>query len=321
VHLIPFLQNEVDPVNGLVLNFALLKRWESANAGDIVARDNSTLRDLITRFERSIDLRNGSVLVTAANVANARALSIAATTRPFTSPTGSTKHEASFRRALHSALAMGINMARSPYPACNHYHEADAAEVTEGFSRGFLFKHVSDSKRGDRAGKRMAEIRADPANVFGEDHVGFFGNAAPASSLLEKDSAEKFRAEVRRRQAEFTQTYEAVSRHFAKQSIDRQNRILQQVNAFGLIDGIVFVSTEKYTLHSFQIVHGVVQKGGGEENSYVSFGVACDEAGTGWAVHHLVGTNANRLRHADGVGADVASGGLDGCTTFQSPLT
>lgn len=320
MHLIPFLQNEADAVNGLVLDFALLKRWESANAGDIAARDKSTLRNLIESYEKSCDRHYGAVHVTVANVANAGALSIAVTTRAFTSDAGGNKYDAVFRRVMHSALAMGINMAQTPYPACNHYHEADAVEVTEGFSRGFLVKHVSDNNLGDRAGKRMAEIRADPVDVFGQGNVGYFGNAAPASSLLEKASAARFKAEVRRRQAEFTQTYEAASRYFAKQSVDRQNRILAQLNGFRLIDGIVFVSTEKYTLHSFQIAQGVVQKGGGEENSYVSFGVSCDAEGTGWAVHHLVGTNANRLPNVGGVAATLANGGLDGCTTFQSPL-
>lgn len=321
MHLLPFIQNETDAATGLVLDFALLKRWEGANAGDIAARDKSTLRNLIESYETSCARHYGALNVTVANVANARALSIAVTTLPFVSDAGGNKYEPVFRRVMHSALAMGINMAQTPYPACNHYHEADAVEVTEGFSKGFLTKHVADNNRGDRAGKRMAEIRADPVDVFGQGNVGYFGNAAPASSLLEKASAAKFKAEVRRRQAEFTQTYEAASRYFAKQSVDRQNRILGQLNGFRLMDGIVFVSTEKYTLHSFQIANGVVQPGGGEENSYVSFGVACDAAGTGWAVHHLVGTNANRLRNVGGVGADVAGGGLDGCTTFLSPLT
>src|ERR1700712_5700820 len=119
----PFLQNEVDAANGLRLDFKLLKRWESENAGDIAARDKSTLRNFITQFERSSELRDGWVNVTVANVVTAGALSIGVTPRPFNGGVGSTKHEASFRRALHSALAMGINMPQTPYPACRHYHD------------------------------------------------------------------------------------------------------------------------------------------------------------------------------------------------------
>lgn len=346
MNLIPYLRTAAnpDPVD-YWLSFNDLRRWESQNGGAMKCRDTKIIERMNMMLERHHGLKGGRILLGSAadkallypdpppdapeedggrarNAMNNRrmselALRLTQPQRPVEFEKGKSGSAALFRRVMHTAISLGRKMTEAPYPSCTDYHTASAGEVAQGVTKDFMKKHVASNADGARAGMSVAKIRTDPDALLGQGNA--YGKRVPISSVIEKSEYERLAREVRERQGEFTATYEAIQDHFIRSAFDRENQIKRQISTYPLVDKVQFVTRNLYTLHTFDLSPGS-KPVGGEERCYVRFSVACDSAGTGWAIHHMADTGPTRAP-ADGERTCASFGGsVDPNTTFSSPL-
>lgn len=216
-------------------------------------------------------------------------------------------HKGRVMKITKMMCAFAMNMEISAYPACRHYYTIEKGEAADGVTKDFITKHVSSTEDA-KSTKRVAQVRGAPVDQ--REGVRAFGNIVTArSGGLLKEELDLFRAEIKRRQAEFTETYSALCDFFSKncELLSAGGNANFQV----LFDGVTFITERAYRM--FEYENGK----GGEENVFIHFGVSCTSDGTEWAVHHLARTSPNRAI-AVGVAAD-AFGAPEATTSVSDP--
>lgn len=216
-------------------------------------------------------------------------------------------HRGRLMKVTKMMCAFAMNMEQSPYPACRHYYAIEEGEAQDGLTKDFVAKHVS-STGDDKSTKKVAQIRG--AQVPQRQGIQAFGNIVTTrSGGLLKEEVASFCAEIKSRQAEFTQTYEGLSQFFAENCglLDAGGNANFQV----LFDGVTFISQRAYRMYEYENGRG------GEESVFIHFGVSCTPDGKKWAVHHLARTSATRT-----IGSGTAAtifGATDATTSVSDP--
>jgi hypothetical protein len=205
-----------------------------------------------------------------------------------------------FKAGLKNMCGFALSAQQWAYPGCEWYYTLSKQDATDFLSKDFLSKHVNttDDMKGAR---KVAQVRGAP--VADRQGIAAFGSIVTArSGGIEKGSLGSLKDEVKSRQAEFKDTYAALSEYYAANFVE----ITPPKKSFALIDHVTFITKKKYPMHEFE--HGK----GSQAELYIHFGVSCSDDGKSWAVHHLSGTTAGRTPKGDvlnGLGINVADSG------------
>lgn len=275
-----------------------VQRWVNQNKGELRARDDAIVDKIImailTRrgvkkprlvLHAMADHAAGMIDGQAGRGAFSREITACAAT---TVATGDPQTLGVFRRAVHSAVAVGLNMSDSPYPVCRLYYVAKPTEIDEGMTWDFVNKHVSLSDRSKKTAKMTAFRRANVA-----------GNAPPASSTIDAEAWDDLQREVHERNEEFIATYEAIADYYVERVSHYEAAVQRPLGNFDLIDGVTFVSKKKYLVHNFTIPPRGQPVAQGQKEQYFRFSMSFSADGKGWAIHHYAGGRDDR-RPEDG---------------------
>ncbi len=305
-----------------LLGTADVQAWVNQNSGEIVARDKTIVDKIILglRDKRQI-VRPRLELHPMATHAATIGRGAPALAAEITGATVATDGQSDarklgmYRRGIHAAVAVGMNMTQSPYPACKLYYIADAIETNEGLTRDFVNKHVSISAQSKKVARLTAFRRANPVR----------GNAPPASSTIDVDAWDDLLQEVKDRTKEFIATYEALGNYYVEKTSRYKASVQTPLRAFELIDGVTFVSRKRYPVHTHLIAGAGAQPvNQGKKDQYFRFSLSFSRNGEAWAIHHFAsGRDDRQPEISDRLasrGSSLVLACLDEGTYFIDPI-
>lgn len=199
-------------------------------------------------------------------------------------PDGSQYLNEEFRKAVKMVYGVALNLPAWAYPACNYYYTAEATEAKDGATKDFTTKHLASTEN-EKSSVVAARIRSTPVPAR---NVTAYGNILTSHSgaIKKGDSTDSFKAEIKQRQKEFTDTHILLCNYFAEAFLDLA---LPPRNQFTLIDGVTFVSKAALDMFEFYTPSGETpQRKEGEY--FVHYSISATKDGSAWAVHHLAMT-------------------------------
>jgi hypothetical protein len=186
------------------------------------------------------------------------------------------------RFGVQLMVGLAINAINWDYSPIRFYNLANASEVQAGYTSDFMAKHISGTEDAKSA-RNVARERIKGAD---EKSVPALGRIVTTrSGAILKEDVPAFVKEIGSRQDEFTNTHARLCSYFGESWLT-----LAQGEGFQYLDGITFRTQHTYRMFEFE-----GGKGGGEGSYFLDFSLSSDQAGSGWAVHHLAGATVQNI--------------------------